>query len=198
MELVFIHGANGSSQVWNYMGSQFTDHNKTFIDYNSFNQFEENLANQVAQLVKKKNIFFITHSMGGIYAYYLRTIFSNQCLGAVTISAPYGGTAISNTMKLVFPFYHHPLWEDTCLQSPLIHRMKSFPVPQNWHQIVCSTKRTFFPLEENDGLITKKSQMALKGINYIHLDDTHYEVVQSTKALEIIKTIVEKTAANKD
>lgn len=198
MELVFIHGANGSAQVWNYLSSQLTDYAKTFIEYNSFNEFDVNLADQVNTLLNKKNLFFIGHSMGGIYAYYLQSIFFRQSLGGITMSAPYGGSGLSNTMKLLFPWYDYPLWVDTAIHSPLIERMKELPTPKNWHQIVSTTDRTFFPLEPNDGLITKSSQMALKGINYIPLNDSHYECVQSPKVAEIINNITQKTLKKHD
>jgi len=190
MELVFIHGANGTSQSWNYLVPFFADYKMTFVEYDSFGKFKDNLKLQEQQLANKKSIFFIGHSMGGIYAFYLQALLKNV-IGGLTIAAPYGGSAISTTLKLFFPL--HPLWIDSGVHSTTIKNLINIPMHHNWHQIVCTTHRTSYPFEENDGLITKNSQTKLNGVNYIDMTDNHNEVLLNKKVVNIVRGILNDT-----
>lgn len=197
MELVFIHGANGSAQCWNYIESNLPHFKKSFIEYDSEKKFETNLKKMISNMSTKRNTFIIGHSMGGIYAYYLKHELPKSVSGAVTIATPYGGSAISTSLNTLFPMFC-TLWSDSGVHSDVIKKMTELPVPNNWHQIVCTTNRTMIPLEPNDGLITKKSQTKIPGINYIEVDDTHYEVLQSKKVVKHIQNILNQKGKHYD
>jgi len=190
MELVFIHGANSSSSSWNYAKLFFDGYPKTFIEFDSSVSFQKNLEQQEEQLANKKSIFFIAHSMGGVYAYYLQALLSNV-KGGVTLAAPYGGSSISSILKLFFP--GNVLWVDSCVSSPVIRGLQKLTMHPNWHQVVCTTTHTSYTLEPNDGLITKYSQMRLEGVNYIDVVDNHSEVLQNDHVIKIIQDIINNT-----
>jgi len=68
MKLVYIHGASATGESFNYIREHLNHNNDIVIEYNSKNGFEENLAQMKDMLVNFDNMFFVCHSLGGIYA----------------------------------------------------------------------------------------------------------------------------------
>jgi pimeloyl-ACP methyl ester carboxylesterase len=71
MLLVYIHGASATSESFNYIRKHVTGHEDLVINYDSRNGFEKNLADMRYQLSNCHNVFFICHSLGGVYALHL-------------------------------------------------------------------------------------------------------------------------------
>ena len=77
MLLVYIHGASATSESFNYIRKQIKG--KTLlINYDSRNGFEKNLEIMKELLSAQKDMFFICHSLGGIYALHLAQEFPDQ------------------------------------------------------------------------------------------------------------------------
>ena len=102
MLLVYIHGASATSESFNYI-RQHIKHKELLINYDSRNGFEKNLVHMKELLSAQKDMFFICHSLGGIYALHLANEFPNQVLGAITLSTPYGGAEVADVAKYFLP-----------------------------------------------------------------------------------------------
>ena len=104
MKLVYIHGASATGDSFNYIRDQLNHDNDLIIEYDSANGFENNLKEMQQQLRGLDNIYFITHSLGGIYAVHLAHAIANKVRGAITISTPYGGAEIADFAQYFLPF----------------------------------------------------------------------------------------------
>jgi hypothetical protein len=71
MLLVYIHGASATSESFNYIRKQIKG-KELLINYDSRNGFERNLENMKELLGSQKDMFFICHSLGGIYSIWWR------------------------------------------------------------------------------------------------------------------------------
>ena len=102
MQLVYIHGASATSESFNYIRSKLGT--GIYINYDSRNGFENNLTDMLATLQNAKDIFFIAHSLGGIYSLHIANAIPKQVMGAVTLSTPYGGAEVADVAKYFLPF----------------------------------------------------------------------------------------------
>ena len=84
--LVYIHGASATSESFNYLRSHIggTD---MVLNYDSHNGFKQNLADMQSALSGIDRIFFIAHSLGGIYALHLSNLIPEQVAGADEVEA---------------------------------------------------------------------------------------------------------------
>ena len=103
MKLVYIHGASATSESFNYIRQRIGE-DDIVIDYDSRHGFENNLNKMKEILAKVKNIFFVAHSLGGVYALHLANLMPKQVLGAVTLSTPYGGAEVADVAKYFLPY----------------------------------------------------------------------------------------------
>ena len=87
MTLVYIHGASATGESFNYIREKLRG-SSVVINYDSRNGFQNNLDSMKEQLKDIKDMFFIAHSLGGIYALHIANHYPEQVLGAVTLSTP--------------------------------------------------------------------------------------------------------------
>ena len=102
INLVYIHGASATSESFNFIRTKVGA--GIDINYDSRNGFENNLKDIQQQLKDVENIFFIAHSLGGVYSLHLANAIPNQVLGAVSLSTPYGGAEVAEFAKYFLPF----------------------------------------------------------------------------------------------
>jgi len=91
MLTIYIHGATATAQSFNYIRNSVKGPD-LLLEYDSENGFQNNLAAMSKSIAEYPDqaLFFIGHSLGGIYALSLAEIFSQRTSGGVTISTPYG------------------------------------------------------------------------------------------------------------
>jgi len=202
MILVYIHGANSSSASWNYVRQQLAhdvemahrDIQEITLDYNSDHGFDNNLKDMIEtinQSETKQKLYFIAHSLGGVYALHLAQEFKSQTVGGFTISTPYGGCESAKLLHIVFP--REQLLADISPHSWPIKRIQQFTIPKKWTTVV-TTKgdNPLFLGQANDGIVTVRSQQSLDTIDQINMGFNHYEILQST---DLIKRLVNKIIA---
>jgi len=181
--IAFIHGANQSSNSWNYIREHLNLPNEILIDYSSLNRFYDNLESMASQ-IGNEPVFVVGHSLGGIYALHLL----NHCnvVGAVSISTPFRGSSAADWAKYIVPQYQ--LFKDVGRRSrPIVEAHKTnISVP--WTQIVSTTGSVPYLNGANDGVVTVESMEHRKGeMNCIRVEHTHYEVMCSDRVARIIK-----------
>jgi pimeloyl-ACP methyl ester carboxylesterase len=185
MKMVYIHGASATSESFNYIRHHIGG-NDIVINYDSRNGFENNLVEIKKQLGETKDIFFIAHSLGGIYALHLANAIPDQVVGAVTLSTPYGGAAVADVAKYFMPFSR--LMRDIGPSSWAMTQANNIKIQHPWTNIVTVKGQSPFMTEPNDGVVSIVSQKHHADMELLEVDYNHYEVVLSDQVVDIIKT----------
>jgi len=188
MNLVYIHGASATSDSFNYITSKVGQ--GIAVNYDSRNGFENNLADIIDQLKSVKDIFFVAHSLGGIYSLHIANEIPQQVLGAVTLSTPYGGAEVADYAKYFLPFSR--LMRDIGPTSWAFKQADQIKIQHPWTNIVTVKGQSPFMLAHNDGVVTVASQKHHADMELIEVDCNHYEVVLSDKVITLIKERVKK------
>jgi pimeloyl-ACP methyl ester carboxylesterase len=188
VQLVYIHGASATSESFNYIRSKIGD--GITINYDSRNGFENNLKNIKIELDPFKDIFFVAHSLGGIYSLHLANIMPKQVLGAVTLSTPYGGAEVADFAKYFLPFSR--LMRDIGPSSWAMRQADKIKIQHPWTNVVTVQGQSPFIAEPNDGVVTISSMKHHADMELVEVDYNHYEVVLSDKIISIIKERIKK------
>jgi pimeloyl-ACP methyl ester carboxylesterase len=183
MKLVYIHGANATSESFNYIRDKLGK--GIDINYDSRNGFENNLKDMLVELKNVKNIAFIAHSLGGIYALHIANAIPKQVLGAVTLSTPYGGAEVADYAQYFLPFSR--LMRDIGPSSWVMKQADKIKIQHPWTNIVTVKGQSPFMHEPNDGVVTIASQKHHEDMDLLEIDYNHYEVVLSDQVVSIIK-----------
>ena len=185
MTLVYIHGARATSESFNYIRGRLGGHDLV-INYDSANGFENNLRDMQKKLNDVEDIFFVAHSLGGIYSLHLANAMPQQVRGAVTLSTPYGGAEIADYAKYFLPFSR--LLRDIGPSSWPMQQASRMKIQHPWCNVVTTKGDAAWIRESNDGVVTVASQRHHEhDMELIELDYNHYEVVLSEQVVKIIK-----------
>jgi pimeloyl-ACP methyl ester carboxylesterase len=185
MILVYIHGANATGESFNYIREHIGG-DDLVLNYDSANGFQKNLENMKKSLANVQDIFFIAHSLGGIYALHLSNLIPKQILGAVTLSTPYGGAESADYAKYFLPFSR--LLRDIGPSSWPMREADNIYIKHPWTNIVTIRGDSPWIHEDNDGIVTVKSQKHHReNMELIEIDYNHYEVVLSDRVIKLIK-----------
>ena len=184
MTLVYIHGASATSESFNYIRSKLGGKDMT-VNYDSRNGFENNLAAIKEQIGNIKDVFFVAHSLGGIYSLHLANAMPKQVLGAVTLSTPYGGAEVAEFAKFFLPFSR--LMRDIGPSSWAMKQANKIKIQHPWTNVVTVKGQSPFMAEANDGVVTIASMKHHDDMELVEVNYNHYEVVLSDQIVDIIK-----------
>jgi len=185
-KIVYIHGASATSDSFNYIREHIRNDDMV-LEYSSLNRFVDNLETMKEQLSEESDIFFVAHSLGGIYALHLADHYSDRVRGAVTISTPYGGSREADVAKWFLPFNH--LMRDIGPDAYPMRQARKISVPCPWTNIVTVRGGSPFISEANDGVVTLESMRKHSSImDLIELNLNHYEVLLSGQTVDVIKS----------
>jgi pimeloyl-ACP methyl ester carboxylesterase len=188
MNLVYIHGANATSESFNYIRSKLGK--GLDINYDSRNGFENNLNDMQSTLKDCNNIVFVAHSLGGIYSLHLANSMPDSIKGAVTLSTPYGGAEVADYAQYFLPFSR--LMRDIGPSSWVMKQASRIKIQHPWTNIVTVKGQSAFMHEPNDGVVTIASQKHHEDMELVEVDYNHYEVVLSDVVVKLIKERVNK------
>jgi pimeloyl-ACP methyl ester carboxylesterase len=156
------------------------------LNYDSGNGFKENLAHMQQELENVDRIFFIAHSLGGIYALHLANLIPEQVVGAVTLSTPYGGAENADFAKYFLPFSR--LLRDIGPASWPMRHADKIKIQHPWTNIVTVRGSAPWITGANDGIVTVDSQRHhSEGMELVEIDYNHYEVVLSEQVVRLIQ-----------
>jgi pimeloyl-ACP methyl ester carboxylesterase len=184
MKLVYIHGASATSESFNYIRSKLGGEDMT-VNYDSRNGFENNLAAIKEQIGNTKDVFFVAHSLGGIYSLHLANAIPKQVLGAVTLSTPYGGAEVAEFAKFFLPFSR--LMRDIGPSSWAMRQADRIKIQHPWCNVVTVRGQSPFMAGANDGVVTINSMKYHADMELVEVDYNHYEVVLSDQIVNIIQ-----------
>ena len=190
MTIVYIHGASATGESFTHIREHINKPD-IVIDYDSSKGFSNNLRDMKEQLETEEKLFFVGHSLGGIYALHLADAYYAKTLGGITLSTPYGGSREADYARYFLPFSR--LMRDIGPNCEPMARVKDLKVPKIWSNVVTMKGQSPWILEPNDGVVTIESQRANKKMELLEVDLNHYEVVISNKTLELIHLQLNKT-----
>lgn len=180
--VVWIHGANQSPLSFEYLKNRCSFENEYFVSYSSSKSFYENFKNVTKEVEQFQSVFFVGHSLGGIYAIHLTEIVNT--VGGVSISTPFGGSSTAEWARYLVPTY--PLFKDVGRRSLPIVNANKIKLEVPWTQIVSTTGSVPYHGSVNDGVVTIDSMTARTDVEYVEVEHNHYEVVFSKKVANII------------
>ena len=185
--IVYIHGASATSEsfthIRQYVRETFNEPD-ILIEYKSDNGFENNLNEMKGMLDGEDRLFFISHSLGGIYSLYLADYYKETTHGGISLSTPYGGSEEADFARYFLPF--NRLMKDVGTISHVIKESRYLPAPPNWTQVVTTVGQSPWIQEANDGVVTLKSMRSRTDFEQIEVALNHYEVVISDQVVKII------------
>ena len=190
MTIVYIHGASATGESFTHIREHIKKPD-IVIDYDSSQGFANNLRMMKDRLEDVEKLFFIGHSLGGIYALHLADAYHAKTLGGITLSTPYGGSREADYARYFLPFSR--LMRDIGPLSEPMARVKELKLPRLWTNIVTVKGQSPWIQEPNDGVVTIASQKARADMELIELELNHYEVVISNRTVEHIRTQLGKT-----
>ena len=185
--IVYIHGASATAESFTHIRQYVRD---TFeepdimLEYKSDNGFDNNLEQMKGKLDDADRLFFISHSLGGIYSLYLADYYKETTHGGISLATPYGGSEEADFARYFLPF--NRLMKDVGTMSHVIKDSKYITAPPNWTQVVTTVGQSPWIQEPNDGVVTLKSMRSRKDFEQIEVALNHYEVVISDQVVKII------------
>jgi pimeloyl-ACP methyl ester carboxylesterase len=191
--IVYIHGASATADSFTYIRQyvrEYTDHPDIALEYNSANGFAHNIKEMYGKLDDAERLFFVSHSLGGIYALHLANHYSETTVGGVSLSTPYGGCRQADFARYFLPFSR--LMKDIGTMSGPMIAAKTLPAPPNWTNIVSIKGDSPWIHEANDGVVTIESMKFRKDFELIEASVNHYEVVLNNTVVKLILDRVQK------
>lgn len=185
--IVYIHGASATAESFTYIRQYVRDHTELpdiALEYNSQDGFSNNINQMYGKLDEAEKLFFVSHSLGGIYALHLANHHRDRTVGGISLSTPYGGCKQADFAKYFLPF--SKLMKDIGTMSGPMLEARRLPKPPNWTNIVTTRGDSPWIHEPNDGVVTIESMKYRDDFELIELPINHYEVVLSNKVVEIV------------
>ena len=191
MLIVYIHGATATAQSFNYIRNSVKGPD-LLLEYDSENGFQNNLDAMGKSIAEYPDqaLFFIGHSLGGIYALSLAEIFSQRTYGGVTISTPYGGSEVAPFLKYFVPF--NKLLKEIGPTSPPIIHAAEIVLSVPWCNLVTTRGSSPWISIPNDGVVTVESQRKHPGFDYINIVANHYEVLMDPETVFIVQARIKQ------
>lgn len=192
--IVYIHGASATAESFTHIRQYVRDYFEEpdiMLEYKSSDGFDHNLAEMKGKLDDAERLFFISHSLGGIYALYLANHYKDITHGGVSLATPYSGSEQADFARYVLPF--NQLMKDVGTMSQPIRDAIELPAPPNWTQVVTTVGQSPWIHEANDGVVTVKSMKSREDFELIEMPLNHYEVVISDSVVEVIIDRIRKS-----
>lgn len=193
MNIVYIHGNAATPDSFNFIRMHLTGYNEILLRYDSRDGFDNNYKAMLERLRGTKDIFFVAHSLGGIYALHLANELADQVLGAVTMSTPYGGSGEAMFAKYMLPF-NRVLKEIQPHSAPILEA-NAVEIRHPWTAIVSTAGHSPLMATANDGVVTQASMRYRKDIRLVEVASNHYEVVLAHEAVAIIREAIQEVKA---
>jgi pimeloyl-ACP methyl ester carboxylesterase len=193
MMLVYIHGNNATARSFNFIQERLAGQPSIKLEYDSGRGFYRNLARMQEELAGVDDIFFVAHSLGGIYALHLANALDGNVLGGVTMSTPYGGSEVAALVQFVLPFSR--VIQEIRPGSAPIREANRIAIRWPWTNIVTIRGHTPLMPSRNDGVVTLDSMRFRDDMQLIELPVGHFEVLLSDEAVAVIAAELERARA---
>jgi len=192
MKYVFIHGATASNRSFAYLDRELQAKDAIYLEYDKDSTAKDNLKKMRSRLEQyDDNFYYVCHSLGGIYGVYLQNEFKIASKGAISLATPFNGSDLAIWGAMMMP--SHQLFHDITPRSDFISSSREIDISIPWTQVVSTGGGVPWLLEDNDGVVTRKSMTCRDDIDYIEVERNHYEILLSRQVVTIIKKHTKNT-----
>lgn len=171
-QIWFIHGAASTPLSFNWLKTKLRRHTPVDIAYENQTPLVETISylrNEIAKCAAPPIV--IGHSLGGVIAASVAQV--APVAKIVTLGTPFGGSFAASIMRWFMPTQ---LMRDISQQSPILASLQNDPPKVPILSFVTDSGLNVMG-ERTDGVVTVRSQMALKGPTYITVPNNHFEVL---------------------
>ena len=189
-KVVYLHGLNSSSKIFNHIISQLPPHEAITIDYDTFEPIEKSYSFILSRLSINESYYLVGHSLGGLISYLISSRFNGITVdGLVTISSPFGGSDHARLLKWMYPSYR--VLTDLSPKSDVIKEVNQAPTSRiKMLSLISANGNLPIIGEKNDGVVTLDSQKLSPAKKKISVSANHFEIVQDkVTVLELKKFI---------
>ncbi len=171
-EIWFIHGAASTPLSFNWLKGQLRPHVAVDIAYENQTPLVETISYIRAEVAKCEVApILIGHSLGGVIAASVAQVAPVSKIA--TMGTPFGGSFAASVMRWFMPTQ---LMRDISQQSPILASLQNDPPKIPILSFVTDSGLSVMG-ERTDGVVTVRSQTALKGPVYITVPNNHFEVL---------------------
>lgn len=195
MKIVFIHGAGATKDSFNYIEPHIDNRfERVFLEYHTETGFNKNLHQMVeaTKEISGDGVFFVSHSLGGVYALHIGLQLRRDIRGSVSIASPFNGSDSAVVLNMIKPCQ---LYKDISPYSTPIYSSHGIKITYPWTQIVTTGSPSHWMNAPNDGVVTKQSMTFRKDMKFIEVNSGHYEIMLRREPIDIINTCVGKLQA---
>jgi triacylglycerol esterase/lipase EstA (alpha/beta hydrolase family) len=195
--IIYIHGANASSDNFNYYILKFPKHNILKIDYSMEDDpfdIVEHVKLRKQREFPGQKVHLIGHSFGGLISSWYASVYSKDVKNLVTIATPWQGTPVARIFGM---FFKGKVFENTKPGAEVLAFLQEKTFKGNHFNIVCT--RGANPVaglggKANDGMITCDSQSATPP-KFINTENTfieagHSGVLLNNNVTDILQKII--------
>jgi pimeloyl-ACP methyl ester carboxylesterase len=182
--ILYIHGAFATPGSFTRIKEKLPNHEAILLEYNVGDDIEKIIVDCVKLLKENgKRVSIVAHSLGGVLAARIAQK-STLVDKAITMSTPFGGSKAADMMKWFNP---HPMFETISSTSSLLRRLYQSDAGCPTRSLVTVKGENPMINEDNDGVVSVKSQTAWNAPEYISVPYNHFEVLLADETITIIK-----------
>lgn len=189
-KVVYIHGLNSSSKIFNHIHSQLPEHEAVFIDYDTFTSIEQSYEFVLSRLDLDEPVNLIGHSLGGLIAYLLHSRDNGLIVESITtLSSPFSGSEHARLLRWMYP--NVKVLGDLSPKSDLVKELLT-PPSKRMKMLSLISINGSIPLisEPNDGIVSVRSQKSTPAKRQVEIKANHFEIVQDTKTIKEITKFI--------
>lgn len=179
----YIHGAHSSPLSFRWLIDNLPDHDARPLTYSANDPIETTLE-RFCSVIGSHGGYVVGHSLGGLVGVSLSHMVPLD--GVMTISAPFGGCEMAGIMRWFWPGHLFRTIDPYGRFISSLHQRPKVRV----RSIVSTGGDSLLLNGINDGVVTYKSQTAVKGPEYVEIAENHSEILLSCKTLDQIKDFV--------
>jgi hypothetical protein len=187
--VLYIHGMNSTSKTFNHIISCFPLHEVITVNYNSALPIENSYLYILSKIPKHKPICIVGHSLGGLLGYLID--YRDNCADVthlVTISAPFHGSPQARVMKWLYPTYQ--VLSDLSPDSSIMSEIEQSKPKCSMLSLISTRGNNPLIPEQNDGIVTIRSQQATPAKKKIQVAANHFEIIQDSRTVSEINKFI--------
>jgi len=184
MKIFAIHGAFSTPTIFNYAKSKIKDCDWQTFDYSAdINNFEAVCEHAVDTITEPCHV--IGHSMGGMIALYLAG--HHQVRSITTIASPLDGLDVG--MAQIY-LSRSSFIRELQHGSKFIRNLHEQSYPMPVQHIITTKGFNPYMFDENDGVVSLKSQRGWASGEVYEIAANHAEIMQHDDCMKLIKTFI--------
>lgn len=185
--IVYIHGAFASPMSFQRIREQLPPHIAVMPEYDVSMPISQ-IIDKVTHIIDEigSDVHLVAHSLGGITAMHLAQNHP-RVKSVFTMSSPFGGSKLADSLRWISG---HELYRSLDSHNPILTKIRSTQIKVPNRCIITTVGNNPLMYEANDGVVSLKSQRALKQANQQEVQLNHFEVLMSNVIVNMIKDFV--------